>query len=315
MTVLCLMGPTAMGKTETAMRLADRFELDLISVDSAMVYRGMDIGTAKPDDRTLARYPHALIDICEPWEGYSVAQFIDDVRREIESSQTRGRVPLLVGGTMLYFRRLFDGLARLPTANATVRARLDAQAAQIGWPAMHTRLQGIDPEAADRIGPNDMQRIQRALEVHELSGRTLTDWLREAREQHGDQAALRFLRIALLSEDRKQLHARINARFDAMMSAGFEAEVERIANLPGVHAALPSMRAVGYRQIGAWLQGRLSRAKAVADAKTATRRLAKRQHTWLRQTADLHCFDPLEADVEGPISELVDGTLSADPDI
>lgn len=301
MSVVCILGPTAMGKTDIALKLHALGGFDIVSVDSAMVYRGLDIGSAKPDAQTLANCPHALVDISDPWHAYSVAQFIADAHQCIRDSLAAGRTPVLVGGTMLYFKRLFDGLAQLPQADAAVRATIDAEASSDGWPALHQRLTDIDPAAAARIAPNDGQRIQRALEVYRLTGTPLSQL------QHTGTTALPWptLRIALLSEDRAALHARIGQRFDAMMQMGFEHEVARLLQLPGMHADLPSLRAVGYRQIAAWQSGAIDREQAIADAKTATRRLAKRQHTWLRGMTDLHVFDPLESSVFAPISKLI----------
>ncbi|MEM8548705.1 MAG: tRNA (adenosine(37)-N6)-dimethylallyltransferase MiaA [Pseudomonadota bacterium] len=303
------MGPTAMGKTEAALALADRFPVDIISVDSALVYRGLDIGTAKPDATTLQRYPHALVDICAPTHPYSVAEFIADATAAIEDTLAAGRVPLLVGGTMLYFKRLLQGLACLPDADPELRAALDAEAEEQGWPALHAQLAAVDPTAAARITPNDAQRIQRALEVFRLTGKPISVL----------QAApvapppYRFVSLALVTDDRTRLHARIGQRFDAMLARGFENEVRTLLALPGMHAALPSLRAVGYRQLAAALGGSLDRSQAIADAKTATRRLAKRQHTWLRSMPDVTAFDPLEGEVVGPISNYVARILSSGP--
>ncbi|MEO0573870.1 MAG: tRNA (adenosine(37)-N6)-dimethylallyltransferase MiaA [Pseudomonadota bacterium] len=305
MSVVCILGPTAMGKTDIAIALHARGGVDIVSVDSAMVYRGLDIGTAKPDPQTLAKCPHALVDICDPSHAYSVAQFIEDAHACIRASLAAGRTPVLVGGTMLYFKRLFDGLAPLPQADSEVRAAIDAEAADVGWPAMHQLLATIDPVAAERIAPNDTQRIQRAIEVHRLTGTPLSQLQRDRTQA----TPWPMLRIALLSNDRARLHERIGQRFDAMMAQGFEEEVAWLLEQPGMHRDLPSLRAVGYRQIAASLGGTLERDQAIADAKTATRRLAKRQHTWLRGMTDLHIFDPLESQVFGPISRLIDRSL------
>lgn len=296
-----------MGKTETAMRLADQLPVDLISVDSALVYRGMDIGTAKPSKELLAAYPHALIDVVDPETVYSVADFVADAEAAIAASHRSGRVPLLVGGTMLYFKRLLEGLAELPEADPVVRRKIDADASELGWPALHARLASVDATAAERIAPNDAQRIQRALEVFELAGEPISSLQRSA---SADGPPWRVQRIALLTNNRAVLHERIGQRFDAMMALGFEEEVAGLIARPGVHRDLPSMRAVGYRQVAAWLSGECDLAQATRDAKTATRRLAKRQHTWLRGMSDLACFDPLEADVSAPILGLCEEVLS-----
>ena len=277
--VLCLAGPTASGKSAAAMaiaeRLSPRLAVEIVSVDSALIYRGMDIGTAKPTPAERAAVPHHLVDVIDPAERYSAARFIADARREIAAIRSRGALPLLVGGTMLYFKALFDGLDVLPEADPQVRAELDARARRDGWPALHAELARIDPVAAARIAPLDAQRIQRALEVHRVSGRPLSDW------HTGASAAVRPPLISLEPHDRSWLHARIEQRFAAMLAAGFLDEVRALRARPDLHADLPSMRAVGYRQ--AWqaleagdLAGWSNRAIA------ATRQLAKRQLTWLR---------------------------------
>ncbi|MEM6819998.1 MAG: tRNA (adenosine(37)-N6)-dimethylallyltransferase MiaA [Pseudomonadota bacterium] len=308
-TVLCLMGPTAIGKTEVAMRIADRLPVDLISVDSALVYRGMNVGTAKPSPETLVRYPHALIDIVDPEQPYSVAQFVQDCTREIGASHERGRTPLLVGGTMLYFKRLLDGLADLPEADPDCRRELDAQAQRIGWPGMHEALTRVDPDAAAKIAPNDAQRIQRALEVYRLTGRPISALQAGPSASDNDWTVVR---MALLTNDRAVLHERIRQRFDQMLSAGFVEEVRALLQRPGIHRDLPGLRAVGYRQIAAWLAGDCEYEQAMLDAMTATRRLAKRQHTWLRGMQELHLFDPLESDPVGPITCLCEQAIAAE---
>ncbi|HET7360085.1 MAG TPA: tRNA (adenosine(37)-N6)-dimethylallyltransferase MiaA, partial [Rhodanobacteraceae bacterium] len=248
-----LMGPTASGKTALACALAERFALGLVSVDSALVYRGMDIGTAKPDAATLARHPHALIDIRDPAQAYSAAEFRADALQAMASITASGRVPLLVGGTGLYFRALQRGLSDLPAADAGVRAQLAAQARQLGWPALHARLARLDPVAAERIRPGDAQRIQRALEVIELSGRPLS--VQQGRAARAPTFAYRVLKLALVPEDRAPLHARIGARFDAMLEAGLLAEVQALRARGDLAPDLPSLRAVGYRQAWDYLAG------------------------------------------------------------
>lgn len=249
----------------------------------------------------MQRYPHALVDICEPTHPYSVAEFIADATAAIEASLAVGRVPLLVGGTMLYFKRLLHGLARLPDADREIRTQLDAEAEAQGWPALHKQLAAIDPAAAARITPNDAQRIQRALEVYRLTGQPIS----ALQAAPVEPPPYRFVSLALVTDDRRELHARIGQRFDAMLALGFEDEVRALLALPGMHAALPSMRAVGYRQMAAAIAGNLDRTQAITDAKTATRRLAKRQHTWLRSMTDTTAFDPLEGDVVDPMSRHV----------
>lgn len=303
--VICLMGPTASGKTGVAVRLAERYPLDVISVDSALVYRGMDIGTAKPDAGTLARVPHRLIDICEPEETYSAGAFVRDALAEISRIHAAGRVPLLAGGTMLYFRALTQGIAELPEGSTSIRAALDEQAAGVGWPALHAELAEVDPASAARINPNDSQRIQRALEVYRLSGKPLSAW------QAGTAPAAdyRFVKIALLPATRSLLHERIAERLDQMFAAGFVDEVRALRRRPGLTAASPAMRAVGYRQVWAHLDGDCDLETARYRALAATRQLAKRQLTWLRSEPGLNVFDPLEVGVFDAISALVDGEL------
>ena len=291
--VICLMGPTATGKTEIAVRLSQSIKADIISVDSALVYRGMDIGTAKPDAETLAIAPHRLIDIRDPVERYSAGDFVADARREIDKIHENGRVPLLVGGTMMYFRSLTEGIADLPPADETIRQRLNSDAEKQGWAGLHSRLAEIDPVAASRINENDSQRIQRALEVYELSGRTLTAWQAESDK---DSLPHRFIKLALVPADRGQLHERIEARFESMLRQGFVEEVSGLMGLPGLSADSPSMRAVGYRQIRAHLDGQYDLQTACRNACVATRQLAKRQMTWLRSEKQLKVFDPLESD-------------------
>lgn len=287
--VVLLMGPTATGKTDLAAGLRQALPLDVVSVDSAMVYRGMDIGTAKPDAAFLQRCPHRLIDICDPAEPYSTGRFVDDARREIAQIHAAGRIPLLVGGTMLYFRALQQGLADLPAADTALRAEIDAEAARIGWPAMHEQLHRVDPAAAARIRPRDSQRIQRALEVFRLSGEPLSRLQAEA------TAAVppwRYVKLALWPSDRAGLGARIARRFGKMLEAGLVAEVERLRARPDIHPGLPSMRAVGYRQILECLEGRYGLEEAERRAVVATRQLAKRQLTWLRTEAALSVLEP-----------------------
>ncbi len=283
------MGPTASGKTALACALAERFALDLVSVDSALVYRGLNIGSAKPDEATLARHPHALIDIRDPAEPYSAAEFAVDARAVMEQVTASGRVPLLVGGTGLYFRALQQGLSDLPAADPALRARLAAEAEELGWPAMHQRLVELDLLAATRIGANDAQRIQRALEVISLTGRTLSEQQAAA---PGRTFPWRVLKLALLPTDRALLHARIARRFDSMLAAGFLDEVRALAARGDLHADLPAIRAVGYRQAWEHLQGEMDLAQLRDRGVFATRQLAKRQITWLRGELDTRVFDP-----------------------
>ncbi|MEO7065729.1 MAG: tRNA (adenosine(37)-N6)-dimethylallyltransferase MiaA [Rhodanobacter sp.] len=284
-----LMGPTASGKTALACDLSERFPLDLISVDSALVYRGMDIGSAKPDAATLARYPHALIDIRDPAQPYSAADFCVDATVAMQRISEKGRVPLLVGGTGLYFRALQNGLSDLPEANPAIRAKLAAEAAGIGWPAMHTRLTQLDPLAARRIGCNDAQRLQRALEVIELTGRPLSELQRGQRRA---QFPWRVLKLALFPTDRRVLHERIAQRLDAMLAAGFVDEVRLLRKRGDLTDDLPAIRSVGYRQAWEHLDGKTDVAEFRDRAIFATRQLAKRQITWLRSDYAARLFDP-----------------------
>ncbi|HUD41735.1 MAG TPA: tRNA (adenosine(37)-N6)-dimethylallyltransferase MiaA [Dokdonella sp.] len=283
-----LMGPTASGKTALACALAARFDVGLISVDSALVYRGLDIGAAKPDAETLRRHPHALIDIRDPEEAYSAAEFAADAHAAMEAVTRSGRVPLLVGGTMLYFHALQQGLSDLPVADPAIRARLAAEAARLGWPALHARLAERDPSAAARIGPADGQRIQRALEVIELSGRPLSE------QQGGPRGrfAWRVLKLALAPTDRRPLHARIAHRLETMFEAGFVEEVRALRMRPALDADAPAMRAVGYRQVWQYLDGETDAAGMRERAIFATRQLAKRQITWLRSELDARWLNP-----------------------
>jgi tRNA dimethylallyltransferase len=294
------MGPTASGKTEVAIRLADDYPVDLVSVDSALIYRGMDIGTAKPTPDVLQQYPHALVDIRDPEDPYSAGDFVRDAQVEIDAAHAAGRLPLLVGGTMLYFRSLVHGIAELPEADAGARAAIDEEALARGWPSLHADLAKIDPATAARISPNDSQRIQRALEVYRVSGRSLTDWHETGRPTRADY---RFIKVALIPEPRGTLHERIEARLDQMLGAGFIDEVRGLMQRESLTAQHPSMRAVGYRQIWAHLAGETSLEEARERALAATRQLAKRQLTWLRSEDNLTVLDPLETDAASAISE------------
>lgn len=297
-----IMGPTASGKTAAALAIAREVPAEIISVDSALVYRGMDIGTAKPTPGELASVPHHLIDIIDPLEAYSVAQFRDDTLRLVAEIGARGKLPLLVGGTMMYFKGLTDGLDNLPTANAQVRARIEEEAARIGWPGMHDRLRALDPATAARLAPNDAQRINRALEIIELSGKPMSELLAKR-----DQAELPFelLSFALEPSDRGVLHARIAARFDQMLGTrddeGIVAEVARLRARGDLHPGLPSMRCVGYRQTWEYLSGEIDRATLRETGIIATRQLAKRQLTWLRSMPARIVIDCLGTDVAGII--------------
>ena len=278
--VVFLMGPTAAGKTELAVSLAERLPLEIISVDSAMIYRGLDIGTAKPDAATLARAPHRLIDILDPAEAYSAARFCADARRAIEQIHARGRIPLLTGGTMLYFRALALGLNRLPAADPAVRVRLAADLKRLGSVALHARLALVDAVSAARIHPNDPQRIQRALEVHALTGEPLSTHLSRPRMEI---FPYRIVRVVLVPAQRTILHERIQQRFELMLNRGFIEEVERLRARPDLDLSKPALRAVGYRQVWQHLAGELDYASMRERGIIATRQYAKRQLTWLRK--------------------------------
>ncbi|WP_374681636.1 tRNA (adenosine(37)-N6)-dimethylallyltransferase MiaA [Accumulibacter sp.] len=304
---ILLMGPTASGKTALAMALARRFPVELISVDSAQVFRDMDIGTAKPDAATLAEFPHHLIDVLPPTEAYSAARFRTDALAVMAEISARGRVPLLVGGTMLYFKALLEGLAELPQADPATRAAIDGEAAKRGWPALHAELAQIDPETAARLHSTDAQRIQRALEVFRLSGRSLSALLAAGAVQ---AAAYAFTAIGLLPSDRAVLHRRIAERFTAMLAAGLEAEVAMLRERYPLHAALPAMRCVGYRQVWEVQDGLLPQHELRERGIYATRQLAKRQLTWLKNTLRPQVVvDCLAADADERVARLLGDVL------
>jgi tRNA dimethylallyltransferase len=287
---IALMGPTASGKTALALEWAERLGSEVTSVDSALVYHGLDIGAAKPDPETRRRIRHHLIDIREPHEVYSAADFARDALATLQEQAGRGLLPILAGGTGLYFRALLDGLSAMPEADAAVRAQLHGEADAHGWAALHTQLAGIDPAAAQRIHRNDPQRITRALEVFRLSGRPISDWQRSAR---AGRFPFRVLKLVLAPADRAVLHERIERRFDAMLAAGFLDEVRRLRADARLHADLPALRAVGYRQAWQHLDGACDLAGFRQQAIAATRQLAKRQLTWLRGEHDARWFDPV----------------------
>ncbi len=285
---IVLMGPTASGKTDLAVALARTLPAEIVSVDSALVYRELDIGTAKPSPALRAEIPHHLVDLLDPAEAYSAGRFRRDALAAMDEVRARGRVPILVGGTMLYFRALLRGLAELPEANAELRAELDAAAALRGWPALHADLASVDPAAAARIQPGDSQRIQRALEVWRLTGTPLSCLQAAGAEV---PQGWRFLKLGLAPASRGELHAAIERRFHDMLAAGFLAEIERLYGRGDLHAGLPAIRAVGYRQLWTFMAGDCGLDEAVQAAIAATRRLAKRQMTWLRAEPDLRWLD------------------------
>jgi tRNA dimethylallyltransferase len=290
-----LMGPTGSGKSDLAVRLAEQLPLEIISVDSALVYRGMDIGTAKPSLDTRARVPHHLIDIRDPKMGYSVGEFLLDAQRAMQDIWSRGRQPLLVGGTMMYFHALTAGISELlPEADAAVRASIDASAAEMGWAAVHRQLAEVDPQAAARIHVNDPQRIQRALEVHRITGQTITKLQQDRVSVFADVNVMEF---ALAPLERGELHTKIELRFKAMLEAGFVEEVRSLYERGDLSPEHPSMRAVGYRQLWRYLAGLTALNDAAEQAIAATRQLAKRQLTWLRRRADAQWLDSMRPDV------------------
>ena len=286
-----LMGPTASGKTDLAIQLRQQLPVEVISVDSALIYRGMDIGTAKPSKAELALAPHRLIDICDPAESYSAANFRTDALREMQEISAQGKIPLLVGGTMLYYKALLEGLSPLPSADEKVRSEIEAKAALIGWGGLHQELSKIDPISAQRINPNDSQRINRALEVFYLTGKTLT----ELTVQKGEALPYDILQFAIAPEQREVLHLRIEQRFHKMIELGFQQEVEKLYRRSDLNENLPSIRCVGYRQMWEYLRGDYDHDEMVFRGICATRQLAKRQITWLRGwTSPIQWLDSLQ---------------------
>ena len=304
---ILLIGPTASGKTALALELATRLPCDIISVDSAQVFRDMDIGTAKPDTATRARFPHRLIDLITPEQRYSAAAFRSDALSEMTAIAAAGRIPLLVGGTMLYVKALRSGLADLPPADAALRSQIDVEAASRGWPALHAELALRDPETAARLHPTDAQRIQRAIEVVRLSGRTLGSFFAA---QQNLALPFRCLTLALLPADRAELHRRIGQRFDAMLAGGLVEEVRMLRQKYRLDSGLPSMRCVGYRQVWEVLEGSLPSAELRDRGVFATRQFAKRQLTWLKNMDDLHVIDPLASNPTAAVFAAVEAHLS-----
>ncbi len=290
------MGPTASGKTDLAISLYKKLPIELISVDSALVYQDMDIGTAKPGTQVLEQAPHALIDIIPPTEVYSAAHFRSDTLKLMADITARGKIPLLVGGTMLYFKALEEGLSQLPEADTEVRQKIEQEAAELGWPAMHAKLALVDPDSAARLQPNDVQRIERALEVYRITGKSMTA-LHQATS--GDALPYRLLKVALVPSDRKVLHARIALRFDQMLADGFVNEVKALVHkYPALTSDSTSMRCVGYRQALEYLAGEYDEAELRDRGIFATRQLAKRQLTWLRSMQGLHQVDCLDSQMQ-----------------
>ena len=291
---IVLMGPTASGKTTVAIELAKRFPVEIVSVDSAQIYRRMNIGTAKPDVATRLRFPHHLIDIIDPTQSYSAAQFRADALSVMEDIVERGRIPLLAGGTLLYFKALSEGLSELPQADAATRTVIDAMAAEAGWPALHAELERVDPRTALRLDPNDSQRVQRALEIYYLTGKPMSELIEGER---GQSSPFELLRVALLPGDRSPLHDRIAMRFEEMLELGLIGEVRALRSDYELSPQLPSMRCVGYRQVWEYLDGKYGLSTLREKGVAATRQLAKRQLTWLRAMKDLRAFDCLADDL------------------
>lgn len=285
---ITLMGPTASGKTDLAIFLSENFPVDIISVDSALVYRGLDIGSAKPSTEELAKAPHRLIDVVDPAEAYSAARFRKDALKEMAAIIEAGRIPLLVGGTMLYFRALLQGLSELPASDEVTRKKIAQLANEIGWEKMHQRLAAVDPEAAKRIHPNDPQRISRALEVYEMTGKAISQL---QKEQKSEPLPYQVLKLALIPSDRTILHQRIEKRFGLMLEQGLIDEVKTLRARGDLHEDLPAIRAVGYRQVWDYLASRIDYTEMQERGVIATRQLAKRQLTWLRSEKDLTIYD------------------------
>jgi len=305
---ILMMGPTASGKTAVALQLAATLPCEIISVDSAQVYRDMDIGTAKPDADTLARAPHHLINLIEPHESYSAARFRDDALALMREITERGNIPLLVGGTMLYFKSLVEGLNDLPEADSTIRLIIETMADEEGWPAVHEKLRKVDPETAARLEPNDSQRVQRALEIYYITGRSMTDLLKKPKYVYFPYTPIR---ISLVPGDRAALHDRIAQRFDAMLSAGLVEELRRLRDDYALEPDMPSMRCVGYRQAWDHMTGKISRDELREQGIAATRQLAKRQLTWLRAMDDVTEFDCLAENVGDLVLEYIRQELEA----
>ncbi|MFY3863835.1 tRNA (adenosine(37)-N6)-dimethylallyltransferase MiaA [Achromobacter xylosoxidans] len=305
--VICLAGPTAAGKSASTLALAERWPLEIVNVDSATIYRGMDIGTAKPSPAEQAQVPQHLLDIRDPAQSYSAAEFRADALRLIDAIRARGRIPLLAGGTMMYYKALRDGLDDLPQADPALRAELEARAARDGWPALHAELARLDPVTAARLAPNDSQRIQRALEICRLSGQPMSALLGRQRAAAGDDDH-RYLTISLEPSERAALHARIEQRFDAMLASGLLEEVRGLHARADLHPGLPSVRCVGYRQMWAHLDGEISLEEAREQGIAATRQLAKRQITWLRAQPERVIVDCLAADA---VAQTIDAVAAA----
>ena len=301
--VICLAGPTAAGKSAATLALAQRWPIEIIVMDSATIYQGMDVGTAKPSKQEQALVPHHLLDIRDPAESYSAAEFQRDANLLITQIQNRGHLPLICGGTMLYYKALREGLNNLPAADPAVRAAIDNEAQALGWPALHRQLAEFDPVTAARLAPNDSQRLQRAIEIYRVSGRTMSDWLADSRPEQPDQH--QFVTISLEPSDRLALHERIAIRYHAMIKEGLLDETRALHARPDLHLGMPSVRCVGYRQLWDYLDGRISLDQAIEQALAATRQLAKRQLTWLRSIPERNTIDCLAPDAASQVVDQV----------
>lgn len=299
--VIILRGPTASGKTDLSLELAEKFPIDLISVDSVMVYKGLNIGSAKPSKQILKSYPHHLIDICEPNEKYSAGRFIVDAQKIIRDIQSNDRIPLLVGGTMMYYKVLQDGMSQLPAANEEVRTQIDLKAEKIGWPEMHAELRKVDPESAKEIKPNDKQRIQRAIEVYMITGLAMSELKREGESNN----KFDYLSISLLPNDREALYENINNRFDSMIKEGLLDEVSTLLHKERVSNESHSMRSIGYREMLEYIRGEKTLEVAIDTAKLSSRRYAKRQITWLRSFDDQYKLETMGTDNIKTIEEIL----------
>ena len=299
--VVTLRGPTASGKTDLAITLSDRLPIEIISVDSVMVYRGLNIGSAKPDQKTLNNYPHHLIDICDPSVNYSLGDFYEDANEAIRLIHSKERIPMLVGGTMMYFNALTKGLSDLPSSDQAIRKKLEDEADEIGWPELHKRLSKIDPVSGEKIEANDKQRIQRALEVYELSGKPLSSFFQDNRKN----SDYRFFNINLFPDDRQSLYERIESRFNQMLELGLIDEVKRLLNQSELTSSHNSMKSIGYKEICAYLEGKQTLIEAKDKSTLATRRLAKRQLTWLRSLDDCDKLNTFDNDLDKKLYNLI----------
>ncbi len=304
---IVIRGPTASGKTDLSLKLSEKLPLEVISVDSVMVYKGLDIGSAKPSKEILKQYPHHLIDICDPRDKYSVGKFVDDAQEKIKDIQSKNRIPILVGGTMMYYKVLQDGLSELPSANDEVRNQIEQKAREIGWSKLHSELEEIDPEAAKKIKPNDKQRIQRAMEVYMISGVPISELRRESKNNN----EFKFLNITLMPNDREELYRNINSRFDSMIKEGLLDEITSLLDERLVSKDSHSMQSIGYREMLDYIGGEVSLDDAIDAAKMSSRRYAKRQITWLRSMDDPYKLDPSDNNNLKSIQDIINSHFEA----